>query len=26
LEFDDGHRTGIYSWHYLRGLADRFPA
>ena len=24
LEFDDGHRTGIYSWHYLRGLADRF--
>jgi DUF971 family protein len=26
LEFDDGHRTGIYSWDYLRGLADRFPA
>jgi DUF971 family protein len=22
LEFSDGHRTGIYSWDYLRGLAE----
>jgi DUF971 family protein len=25
MEFTDGHRTGIYSWDYLRGLADRAP-
>lgn len=23
IEFDDGHDTGIYSWGYLRELADR---
>jgi len=22
LVFDDGHDTGIYSWRYLRGLAE----
>ena len=26
LEFSDGHRTGIFSWSYLRDLADRAPA
>jgi DUF971 family protein len=24
--FDDGHDTGIYSWSYLRELADEFDA
>lgn len=23
LHFDDGHRTGIYSWRYLRELGER---
>lgn len=22
--FSDGHRTGIYSWDYLRGIAEEF--
>jgi DUF971 family protein len=22
LEFSDGHRTGIYSWEYLRSIAE----
>jgi len=25
LIFSDGHRTGIYSWAYLRELAEREP-
>jgi DUF971 family protein len=24
LVFDDGHDTGLYSWKYLRELADRY--
>jgi len=23
FDFSDGHRTGIYSWEYLRGLRDK---
>jgi DUF971 family protein len=23
LDFSDGHTTGIFTWNYLRGLADR---
>jgi DUF971 family protein len=23
LDFSDGHTTGIFTWSYLRGLADR---
>jgi DUF971 family protein len=22
LEFSDGHRTGIYSWEYLRAIEE----
>ncbi|RMA80249.1 gamma-butyrobetaine hydroxylase-like domain-containing protein [Umboniibacter marinipuniceus] len=24
ISFDDGHDTGLYSWHYLRELAENF--
>ncbi len=24
FEFSDGHKTGIYSWDYLRRIADEF--
>jgi DUF971 family protein len=23
ITFDDGHDSGLYSWHYLRDLAER---
>lgn len=26
FDFSDGHRTGIYSWEYLRRLGDRIHA
>lgn len=26
FHFSDGHRTGIYSWDYLRAIADAYAA
>ncbi len=26
LEWEDGHKYGIYEWHYLRGLHDEMKA
>jgi DUF971 family protein len=26
IEWEDGHKYGIYNWHYLRALADEMDA